>query len=101
MKKSVIYLVALLLMICGEARAQRHTDQLGRGLVAMPATSGNFVSWRRQANELYGVTYNLYRGSTKIASGLSVTNYNDTGGNSGSTYQVEVVVNGVAQAQTK
>lgn len=101
MKKSVIYLVALLLMVCGEAKAQRHTDQLGRGLVAMPAASGNFVSWRRQANELYGVTYNLYRGSTKIASGLSVTNYNDTGGNSGSTYQVEVVVNGVAQAQTK
>ncbi len=101
MKKSVIYLAALLLMICSEAKAQRHTDQLGRGLVAMQAASGNFVSWRRQANELYGVTYNLYRGSTKIASGLSVTNYNDTGGNSGSTYQVEVVVNGVAQAHTK
>lgn len=101
MKKNVIYLVALLLMICSEAKAQRHTDQLDRGLVAMPAASGNFVSWRRQANELYGVTYNLYRGSTKIASGLSVTNYNDTGGDSGSTYQVEVVVNGVAQTQTK
>lgn len=101
MKKSVIYLVALLLMVCGEARAQRHTDQLDRGLVAMQATSGNFVSWRRQANELYGVTYNLYRGDTKIASGLSVTNYNDTGGDSGSTYQVEVVVNGKAQEETK
>ena len=48
MKKSVIYLAALLLMVCGEARAQRHTDQLDRGLVAMPAASGNFVSWRRQ-----------------------------------------------------
>lgn len=101
MKKNVIYLTALLLMICGEAMAQRHTDQLGRGLVAMPAASGNFVSWRRQANELYGVTYNLYRGDTKIASGLSVTNFKDTGGSSGSTYQVEVVVNGVAQTQTK
>ena len=92
--------MAMLLVLSCAAFAQRHTDQLDRGLVAMPAASGNFVSWRRQADEYYNVTYNLYRGSTKVAENLNVTNYNDKGGSSGSTYQVEAVVNGVAQTQT-
>lgn len=95
--------MAMLLVLSCAAFAQRHTDQLDRGLVAMPAASGNFVSWRRQADEFYNVTYNLYRGSTngstKIAEGLNVTNYKDAGGSSSSTYQVEAVVNG--EVQTK
>ena len=93
-------IVAMLFVLCCTAFAQRHTDQLDRGLVAMPAASGNFVSWRRQADESNNVTYNLYRGSTKVAEGLNVTNYKDTGGNSGSTYYVEAVVNGVVQKST-
>ena len=50
----------------GVAKAQRVTDKLDRGLVAIPANtnggsgSGNFVSWRIFAEEYYGVTYNLY-----------------------------------------
>ena len=87
-------IVAMLFVLCCTALAQRHTDQLDRGLVAIPAASGNFVSWRRQANEYYNVTYNLYRGDTKIQSDLNVTNFMDTGGNSSSTYRVEAVVNG-------
>ena len=87
-------IVAMLFAFCCTAFAQRHTDQLDRGLVAMPAASGNFVSWRRQADESNNVTYNLYRGNTKIKSDLNVTNFMDTGGNSGSTYKVEAVVNG-------
>ena len=87
-------IVAMLFAFCCTAFAQRHTDQLDRGLVAMPAASGNFVSWRRQADEYNNVTYNLYRGNTQVATGLHVTNFKDTGGNSGSTYKVEAVVNG-------
>ena len=87
-------IVAMLFVFCCTAFAQRHTDQLDRGLVAMPAASGNFVSWRRQADEYNNVTYNLYRGNTKIKSDLNVTNFKDTGGNLSSTYKVEAVVNG-------
>jgi len=98
MKKNLLF-AAMLFFMCCTAFAQRHTDQLDRGLVAMPASTGNFISWRRQADEYYNVTYNLYRGGTKIAEGLRVTNFNDKGGAAGSTYQVEAVVNGVAQAK--
>ena len=92
--RKTLSIVAMLFAFCCTAFAQRHTDQLDRGLVAMPAASGNFVSWRRQADESNNVTYNLYRGSTQVATGLHVTNFKDTGGNSGSTYKVEAVVNG-------
>ena len=98
--RKTLSIVAMLFAFCCTAFAQRHTDQLDRGLVAMPAASGNFVSWRRQADESNNVTYNLYRGSTQVATGLHVTNFKDTGGDSGSTYYVEAVVNGVVQKST-
>lgn len=88
----------ILLLILGAMSttlmAQRHTDKLDRGLVAVSTNSGNFVSWRRLTNEYYDVTYNLYRGSVKVASNLTKTSYRDTGGNSSSTYQIEPVLSG-------
>lgn len=103
MKKSVICLVALLLIICGEARAQRHTDQLGRGLVAVQTGAAgnsdkNLVTWRRLADEYYGVTYNVYKDGTKVASNLTTTCYSDNSSASSTTqYQVAAVVRGVEQ----
>lgn len=87
-------LTMLILLMSTVTLAQRHTDRLDRGLVAFPSESGNFVSWRRLTNEYYDVTYNLYRGNTLVASNLKKTNYNDTGGNSNSTYSVAPVVQG-------
>lgn len=99
--------VAGLLLTAHGAVAQRMTDQLTRGLVAVPtgATGGgsksNFVSWRRFAEEYYGVTYNLYRNGSLLASGLTRPCYDD---NSNATptvqYQVAAVVNGVEQAKS-
>ena len=73
----------MLLMLCNEAMAQRHTDQLERGLVAIPtgSTTGstsNMVTWRRLADEYYDVTYNLYKNGTKVALNLTTTCYNDS-----------------------
>ncbi len=90
--------LCLLLCMAIPATAQRYTDKLGRALVAVPSsTSGNFVSWRVLGEEYYDVTYNLYRNGSKIASELSVSNYNDTGGTASSSYQVAAVVKGVEQ----
>lgn len=89
-----LFLLLLLGAMCMTVMAQRHTDKLDRGLVAVPTNSGNFVSWRRLTNEYYDVTYNLYRGSVKVASNLTKTSYRDTGGNSSSTYQIEPVLSG-------
>lgn len=78
--------------------AQRTTDLLDRGLVALPSGSGNFVSWRIFGEEYYDVEYNLYRDGVKVNSTpLTVSNYNDTGGKSTSKYQVAAVVRGVEQ----
>ncbi len=93
--------VALLLMVLGmtAAMAQRKTDALDRGLVAVKVNAGVFVSWRVQADEYYNVTYNLYRGGSLIAQNLTASNYSDVSGSAGSTYTVAPVRNGVVGAQ--
>ena len=87
------------------AFAQRPTDKLSRGLVAVPLAAnssiGNFVSWRILADEYYGVKYNLYRNGVKLnATPLAVSNYTDSKGSSTSTYQVAPVVNGVEKEKS-
>lgn len=103
--------MALVGLITIGASAQRFTDHLNRGLVAIPqgdktgqdATygmtgSGIFVSWRKLATEYYDTQYNLYRDGTKINSiPLSVTNFQDNSGKKTSTYKVVPIVNGVEQ----
>ncbi|MBR6287459.1 MAG: rhamnogalacturonan lyase [Bacteroidaceae bacterium] len=76
-------------------QAQRKTDQLDRGLVAVKVSSGVYVSWRVQADEYYGVTYKLYRNGALIAQNLYASNYTDAGGSASSTYTVAAVKNGV------
>ncbi len=99
--KRLFGLICLALGVAVSAVAQRPTDLLDRGLVAVPGQSGgNFVSWRIFGEEYYGYSYNLYRGSTKIASNLTVSNFTDTGGNANSTYQVEVLYRGVSQGKS-
>lgn len=87
--------------MCVCLSAQRVTDVVDRGLVAIPSsTSGNYVGWKVFAEEYYDVTYNLYRDGVRIASGLRVSNYNDTGGGAGSRYEVAPVVDGVEKAKS-
>ncbi len=96
--KRLICIGLLLLMLAPQmAQAQRKTDLLDRGLVAVPANSGNFVSWRIFGEEYYGVTYNLYANGSKVASNLKVSNYTHTSGNASTKYQVAAVVKGVEQ----
>lgn len=105
MNKAKLLFLALVLTVIGETvYAQRFTDSLDRGLVAVPTGSSgnsttNLVSWRRLAEEYYGVTYNLYRDGARIALGLSKTSYNDTSCSNASSYQVAAVVNGVEQTK--
>ena len=94
-----LLLMALLGLMTVGASAQRTTDRLDRGLVAVPsASSGNFVSWKIFGEEYYDTEYNLYRDGVKVnATPLKVSNYNDTGGKASSKYQVAAVVRGVEQ----
>ena len=102
MNKRIFLLVATVAMSMA-VMAQRFTDRLDRGLVAVPdgSTSGstsNMVTWRRLTTEQYGVTYNLYKNGSKVASNLTTTCYSDSKSAPPTTrYQVAAVVNGVEQ----
>ena len=94
-----LILTALVGLMTVGACAQRMTDKVDRGLVAVPGTSGgNFVSWRIFGEEYYDTGYNLYRDGVLVNSTpLKVSNYTDTGGKATSKYQVAAVVRGVEQ----
>lgn len=87
--------------------AQRVTDKLTRGLVAIPqgdktgqdsrygySGTGIFVSWRKLPSDYFDTKYNVYRDGAVVAEGLEVTNYQDNSGTKTSTYKVVPVVNG-------
>lgn len=96
MKKNL--LIALFTVASVGAFAQRQTDVLDRGLVAVKTSSGVFCSWRIPASEYYDVAYNIYRDGTLLNSTpLNVSNYTDTGGSMSSKYSVQAVVRGKAQ----
>ena len=96
--KKLLLLLTMATALTGAVQAQRTTDILDRGLVAVPSGSGSFVSWRIFAEEYYDTEYNLYRDSVKVnTTPLKVSCYTDAQGKSGSTYQVAPVVRGVEQ----
>ena len=67
--------------------------------MAVTQSSGVFLSWRVQADEYYGVKYNLYRNGSLVAQNLTVSNYTDTGGSSSDKYTVAAVKNGTVGSQ--
>lgn len=100
--KRMAWVLAVTLLAVAPLNAQRFTDQLDRGLVAMKTTTGVYLSWRIQATEYYDVTYNVYRDGEKLnAEPLSVSNYQDKTGSASSTYTVKAVVRGVEQDACK
>ena len=100
MRKRFLSLLMLGMLATG-AMAQRTTDNLDRGLVAVRASGGIFCSWRIMGDEYYDVKYNIYRDGTKLNSEpLDVSNYLDAGGTTSSRYTVEAVVRGVPQQRT-
>jgi len=102
MSRRLLLSITFVMALCMGVHAQRNTDKLDRGLVAVKTTNGVFCSWRIFGEEYYDVTYNIYRDGAKLNSEpLSVSNYQDTGGTNASTYTVTAVVRGVEQNQCK
>ena len=97
--KRLITLCLTCLVALG-ASAQRSTDKISRGLVAVKKGSSVFCSWRIFGEEYYDTKYNIYRDGVKLnATPLSVSNYTDNGGTVNNKYTVEAVVRGVVQGQ--
>lgn len=96
MNKKTLLILAAMTGLAPGVMAQRATDALGRGLVAMKTDKGVFCSWRINAEEWDGTEYNIYRDATKLnTTPLKVSNFTDPAGTTGATYTVKAVVNGV------
>ncbi|WP_373569242.1 rhamnogalacturonan lyase [Streptomyces sp. FXY-T5] len=82
------------------AATARQVEKLDRGLTSVHTSSGNLVSWRWLATDPNDVSFNVYRGGTRINSSpiTSSTNYFDSGGADSAAYTVRAVVNGSEQA---
>lgn len=83
------------------AAAARQAEDLDRGLISVRSGSGNYVGWRMLGTDPPGTTYNLYRGSTRVASVTNSTNHFDAGAAADATYTVRPVVNGTEQAASE
>ena len=100
--KKIFLMTVVALLTFVSVSAQRMTDQLDRGLIAVKTAAGVYCSWRIFGEEYYDVNYNIYRDGTKLnAEPLAVSNFVDTGGSAGSSYTVSAVVRGQEQAQSK
>ncbi|WP_442934573.1 rhamnogalacturonan lyase family protein [Micromonospora sp. CPCC 205739] len=78
----------------------KQMERLDRGLVSVRSGTGNLVSWRLLGTETSGVSFNLYRGATRV-NGTPITgatSYLDGGAAAGASYTVRAVVNGAEQA---
>ncbi|MBR0048432.1 MAG: carbohydrate-binding protein [Prevotella sp.] len=98
--KRLFLILALAGLTSAVAHAQRVTDKIDRGIVAVPTGTSYLVSWRKFGSEYYDTKYNLYRDGTLVAKDLVASNYKDAGGSASSKYSVEAVVRGVVQPRS-
>ena len=93
MKRTLLTSITMLVLL--SVHAQTYVERLSRGIVALPAEKGVFVSWRFLSTDSDGTTFNLLRDGETIVSSLSgKTCYVDEAGTPSSRYSVQTVVDG-------
>ena len=91
-------------MLMAQPTPGSQMEKLDRGVVALPRSSGsgNFVSWRLLGTDNKATTtFDVIRDGETVATGLTVTNYQDAGGAKGATYQVVTRVDGEVTATSQ
>ncbi|MFC3114628.1 rhamnogalacturonan lyase family protein [Cellvibrio fontiphilus] len=80
--------------------AARQAEYLDRGVVALPAGNGIFISWRLLGNDPANIGFNVYRNGSKITASpiTNSTNYVDSSGTTSAAYTIRPVINGVEYA---
>lgn len=94
----IIGIVGLILSgISDVVLAQRQMEKLDRGVVAIKTGTDVLVSWRIFGNEYFDVSYNVYRGSTKLNTEpiTGPSYYVDSDNIYDSAYSVSAIVNGI------
>ncbi len=74
-----------------------NADNLGRGVLAVKADKGVFVSWRSLPTDDTNLAFDIYRDGVKIneAPLSKMTNFTDPDGNVDSKYTIKAILNGV------
>ncbi|MFC4465426.1 rhamnogalacturonan lyase [Streptomyces xiangluensis] len=85
-----------------EAAVARQVEGLDRGVVSVHTGSGNLVSWRWLGTDSGNVSFNVYRGGTKVNSTpiTDSTNYFHSGAPNSADYTVRAIVDGVEQGDS-
>ncbi|MFG2030733.1 rhamnogalacturonan lyase [Streptomyces sp. NPDC048825] len=85
-----------------EAAVARQVEGLDRGVVSVHTGSGNLVSWRWLGTDPGNVSFNVYRGGTKVNSTpiTGSTNYFHSGAPNSADYTVRAIVDGVEQSES-
>jgi rhamnogalacturonan endolyase len=98
-----IALFSLILMSQNTLFAQRKMEKLDRGVVAIRTSpTAVYVGWRLLGNDTDGVTFNVYRGATKInATPIAATTNIVDATPTDAIYTVRPVVSGVEKAASK
>ena len=94
------FLIIVFLLAGITTRAQYQMEYLGRGVVAVRTSSSQvYVGWRLLGTDPAGISFNVYRGTTKInASPISGSTNVVDAISTNSTYTVRPVIGGVEQA---
>lgn len=81
----------------------RQMERLDRGLVAVKASDGVFLSWRLLGTEELDIPFDIYRDGVKITEIpiTSSTNYLDTEGTDNSKYYIRAVTSGEGKNPSK
>ncbi|MBP5425621.1 MAG: hypothetical protein J6Y33_06055 [Prevotella sp.] len=77
-------------------------ESLDRGVIVLPGSTGNFISWRFLATDDDAATsFEILRNGESLASDCYATNYSDPTGKRTDTYQVVTISDGVRKDTTK
>jgi rhamnogalacturonan endolyase len=81
---------------------RREMERLDRGVVAILSTSGIYIGWRLFGTDPTDISFDVYRGTTKLNSTpiTDSTNYLDPDGTTLDSYTVVPSIGGVKQAAT-
>jgi rhamnogalacturonan endolyase len=101
--RTIIYLFLLIIGSQNNLFAQRKMEKLDRGVVAIRTSPTTvYVGWRLLGNDTEGVTFNVYRGATKVNTTpiAATTNLVDQT-TTDALYTVRPVVNGIEKEPSK
>ena len=105
MKKTLLVCAALMGSVAMSAQYSHvvQAEKLDRGVLAVKADKGVFVSWRAFASDDKNLAFDVYRNGTKINSApiKKCTNYTDAGGNAGDKYVVKAVLDSEVKETSK